>query len=226
MANVVRLVNGGGIQVRSGVIQGIGPIGPRGYVGNQGPQGEQGPIGPEGPMGQILENMGSTKVATSNPVAANTDTTISFGSAVDDVPGFFPTLTNCLLSSPGGYLLSVWLRFDDAAASGREVWFQVGAQTIARTSRMAGVGAPFYVDLTFPYKAVGGEVVNVVARSGATTAISDGSWTCTRVGSGPPGPIGPPGIQGVQGIQGIQGIKGDDGDANSGFATYAEMLPH
>ena len=62
MANVVRLVNGGTIQVKTGVLQGVGPQGPRGYVGPQGPQGEQGPVGEQGQIGQILQQATRTTV--------------------------------------------------------------------------------------------------------------------------------------------------------------------
>jgi len=226
MANVVRLVNGGAIQVRTGVIQGIGPQGPRGVAGPEGIQGEQGPIGETGPMGQINQLQGLTQVATSNPLAVSTDTVIAFGSVSYDDLSCFTSTTNATLTAPGDYLLSCWLRFDDAAASAREVWFQTSTTTIARASRMAGVGAPFYVDLTFPYRATGGENVNVLARSGAATGVSLGALTVTRVGSGPPGPIGPQGVQGPIGATGAQGPAGAAGNANSGFASYADMLPH
>ena len=79
MANVIRLVNGGSIQVRTGVIQGVGPQGPRGVQGNQGIDGDQGPQGEPGPIGQILQLQGRTRVATSNVIALNTDTVVAFG---------------------------------------------------------------------------------------------------------------------------------------------------
>lgn len=225
MANVVRLVNGGSIHVRTGVIQGIGPQGPRGVAGPEGLQGGQGPVGETGPMGQILQLQGRTDVATNNPLSANTDTVVAFGSTGYDDLSCFTSTTNITLTAPGDYLLSVFLRFDDAAASVREVWFATSGTTIARTSRMAGTGAAFYVDLTAAYRAAGGEVVNVLARSGAATGISLGALTCTRVGSGPPGPIGPQGTQGPVGATGAQGPQGVAGSASSGFATYADLLP-
>lgn len=232
MANVVRLVNGGSIQVRTGVIQGIGPQGPRGVAGETGSQGEQGPTGDPGPMGQILQLSGTTKVANSNPIAANTDTAISFGSnqlydTISNPPASGFSLGAFTIGASGDYLLSCWLRFDDAAASAREIWFQTGSTMIARKSAYAGVGAPFYTDLAFPFHSEnGGEVINVLVRSGAATGVGEGAWTVTRIGSGPPGPIGPKGETGGVGGQGIQGQKGDPGSANSGFIKYADLLPH
>ena len=226
MSNVIRLTNGGAIQVRTGVIQGIGPQGPTGVAGPQGADGPQGPTGDTGPMGQILQLQGLSKVATNNPIAANADTVLAFGSVSYDDLNCFTSTVNITLSAAGDYLLSTWVRFDDAAASGRDVWFATGSTTIARASRLAGVGAPFYVDLSFPYRAAGGEVVNVLARAGAATGVSLGSITVTRVGSGPPGPAGPQGIQGPVGATGAQGPAGTAGTANSGFTKYSDLLPH
>lgn len=228
MANVVRLVSGGSIQVRTGVIQGIGPIGPTGSQGNQGIQGEPGIQGEVGPPGSVLKQSALTQVATTNPIGVDTDTVIAFGSSPYDQLDAFTSTINCTLTEPGDYLLSVWLRFDAAADSLREAWFLTDSTIIARSSRMSGGGGPFYLDLTTIFRAAGGEVVNVIVRSGAATAVSSGggNWTCTRVGSGPPGPIGPKGDKGDIGLVGPAGPKGDDGDANSGFSTYAEMLPH
>lgn len=226
MSNVVRLVNGGSIQVRTGVIQGIGAQGPRGVAGSQGIQGEQGPVGEVGPVGQILQRQGRTSVSTNNVIAANTDTVIAYGSVGYDDLSCFTSTSNVTLTAAGDYLLSTFLRFDDAAATAREVWFLVGGVTISRTSRMAGAGAPFYVDLAVAYRAAGGEVVTTLARSGTATGVSLGALTVTRMGSGPPGPAGPVGPQGPVGATGAAGPTGAAGAANSGFTKYADLLPH
>ena len=120
------------------------------------------------------------------------------------------------------------MRFDDGPNTSREIWLQTGPSLIARDTRMSVSGAPFYMSISHPYKALAGEVVNVYVRSGTATQIVAGlgQVAVVRTGSGPVGPEGPIGPRGPQGVQGIQGDKGDDGDANSGFATYAEMVPH
>lgn len=226
MANVVRLVNGGSIQVRTGVVQGIGPQGPRGVTGPQGPQGEQGPMGEVGPMGQILEMGSKTAVGTNNPITANTDTLIAFGAVAYNEIGCIQDSTTLRFDDPGLFMLNVYLRFDDAAATVREVWFRTGGgDTIARKSAMAGVGAPFYVDLAAQFKALGGETVNVMARSGSATAVGIGGGTVaiTRIGSGPKGVKGDQGIQGLQGPIGPNGAAGPPGSASSGFATYDDL---
>ena len=226
MANVVRLVNGGTIQVRTGVIQGIGPTGPRGLSGVQGIDGPQGPIGETGPMGQILQLQGRSAVATNNPISANADTVVAFGSVAYDDLSCYTSTSNITLTQAGDYLLSAWVRFDDAAAGYRDLWFATGGTTIARSSRGSVAGTAFYADLSHPYRAAGGEVVNVLARSSAATGVSLGAVTVTRVGSGPQGAQGPVGPQGPIGATGAQGPQGVPGTANAGFSSYALLLPH
>jgi len=230
MANVVKLVNGGAIQVRTGVIQGIGPVGPRGVAGVQGAQGDQGPVGETGPMGTIQAVQGRSNVGTTNALAANTDTVIAFGDIKYDDPSCFYTSANILLRDPGDYMLSVYLAFDDAAAGSRSVWFASQSAVpalIARTTRQSVAGAPFYMDLTYPYRVLtGNEYVNVLARSSVALNVSSGAITVTRVGSGPKGDVGPPGVQGPNGATGAQGPAGPSGTANAGFTKYADLLPH
>jgi hypothetical protein len=224
MTNVVRLVNGGAIQVRTGVIQGIGPQGPRGVAGPQGVDGPAGPQGEQGDIGQILQMQGKATVGGTNTLSANTDTTIAFGSVTYDDLSCFTSSSNITLIASGDYLLSTWLRFTDATASIREVWFVQGANILARSSRQSVAGSDFYVNLSFPYRATAGQVINVVARTGTATTITLGAVTVTRIGSGPPGPAGPTGPQGAQGNTGATGATGATGSAGSGFATYADIL--
>lgn len=225
MPNIVRLVSGGTIQVRTGALQGIGPQGPRGVAGPQGMDGPQGPVGEQGPIGQILQKQARARVSTNQAVVASTDTLITFGSV--DYDQMSVMYGSNLLLPPNDYLLSAFVRFDDAAATAREVWFQSAlGGLIARRSAMAGFGAPWYMDLSFPWKVApdgGGDTVNFYVRSGTTTAISLGTLTVEVIGSGPKGDPGPAGPQGNQGIQGIQGIQGPPGNANSGFTTYAKL---
>lgn len=226
MANVIRLVNGGTIGVRTGVLQGVGPQGPRGVSGAQGGDGPAGPPGPQGDMGVIMQLQAMTMIVTNNPLAAATDTVLSFGQVYYDDMSCLTSTANVTLVAAGDYMLSVWARFDDAPATAREIWFRTGTTTIARKSAIAGVGAPFYTDLAFPFRAGGGEVVNVVARSGSATAVSMGSLTVTRIGAGPAGPAGVQGPPGPAGATGAQGAQGIPGTVNTGFAKYSDLLPH
>jgi hypothetical protein len=225
MSNVVRLVNGGTIQVRTGVLQGIGPMGPRGLRGVQGNDGAQGPVGEPGPIGQILQLQGRTTVGSNTVVAANTDVLLAFGAVAYDDLSCFASSTNVVINNAGDYMLSCWVRYDDAAAGYRDLWFLAGGSTtIARKSTQITAGAACYSDLTHPWRSAGGgEIITVRVRSSAATGISLGALTVTRVGAGPAGPQGPTGPQGAQGLQGAQGIQGVPGSASSGFATYAGL---
>jgi hypothetical protein len=166
-----------------------------------------------------------SSVSANNPLSSGADTVIAFGSVPYDDLNAFTSTSNITLTAAGDYLLSCWLRFDAATATKREVWFQTGATTIARKSVIADTGI-FFVDLAMPFRAAGGEVINVHALAGVATGISQGSVSVTRVGSGPPGPIGPQGIQGPIGATGAAGPTGPAGTANTGFTSYALLLPH
>lgn len=226
MSNVIRLVNGGTIQVRTGVIQGIGPQGPRGLAGPQGPDGPTGPQGEQGPQGSILASQGRTAVGSNNPITANTDTVMAFGSVTYDDLSCFTSSSNITLIAAGDYQLSVWLRFDDATAGFRDVWFVSSSVIQARSTRYVIAGAAAYCDLSFCVRATAGQVFSVQARSGAATGISAGALTVTRMGSGPVGGPGPTGPQGPQGATGAAGPTGPSGSSNSGYSTYALLLPH
>ena len=227
MSNVIRLINGGTIQVRTGVLQGIGPQGPRGASGPAGADGPQGLQGNTGPAGQILQLASKNSVGASNALAANTDTVIGFGAInYDDLQCLaFSTIT---LSTAADYLLSCWLRFDASATVGsREVWFATaGGVLLARTTRASVANVITYVDLAFPYRAASGDVINVLARSQQALNVGAGTVAITRMGSGPPGPQGIQGVQGAVGATGAQGPAGPAGTANAGFTKYSDLLPH
>lgn len=231
MANVIRLVNGGQIQVRTGVIQGIGPQGPVGPSGAQGPDGEQGPQGVPGPIGQILKLGCKTVVSSNNPIAANTDTAIAFGlPSYDDWQGFQGSNSVVTLPEVGDYMISCWLKFDAVAgATLRDIWFLSGGSIVARSSRTALASTDMYCNLTHPFRVVDGAApatFTVLVRSGTATGISLGQLTVSRIGSGPQGAVGPQGLTGATGAQGSKGNDGPAGTANAGFAKYADMLPH
>lgn len=231
MSNVVRLVSGGTIQVRTGVLQGIGPQGPRGQVGPEGPEGPQGPLGETGPMGQILQLQARTAVSGTTTVNAATDTTVSFGSVAYDDLSCFTSSTNITLADVGDYLFSVYVKFNLGSNAGngiRDLWVVSTTQgTIARTTQVADGTAATYVNLTYPVRtAISNEVFNVKVRSGddVSVTITEGALTVTRIGSGPAGPQGPTGPTGPVGATGATGPTGPAGSAGSGFATYADLL--
>jgi hypothetical protein len=226
MSNTVRLVNGGTIHVKTGVIQGIGPVGPRGVAGPQGPDGPTGPVGEQGAQGQILAQQSLSKISAINNIAANTDVLVAFGNPVyDHLACMGPAATQITLTNAGDYLISCYLEFAAGTATKREMWFSTGGAVIARKSVVADTGI-FFLDLSFPYKVVTGpEVVNVYARSAVATTIAvGGAVAVNRIGSGPKGDPGPPGPDGPQGIQGVKGDTGPVGSASTGYATYDDLF--
>jgi hypothetical protein len=231
MTNTIRLVNGGTIQVRTGVLQGVGPTGPRGPVGPPGPDGNQGPVGDPGVMGQILQYASKANVSGNTTVNPDSDTLVAFATVAYDDMSACTSSTNFTLSDQGDYQLNVWVKFDKPASNGdgiRRIWFYSDTDGIvAQNSCLAVVDEATYLNLSFPYRAGGGEVINVYARSGddGSCAISAGSVAITRIGSGPVGPEGPPGPDGPTGPKGDTGDTGADGSAGSGYATYADLLP-
>jgi len=231
MANVIRLINGGQIQVRTGVIQGIGPQGPIGPTGPQGIDGEQGPQGVPGPIGQILNLGCKTVVNASNPIAANTDTAVAFGApSYDQWSAFQGSNSVVTLAENGDYLISCWLKFDAVTgATLRDIWFLSGGSIISRSSRTALASTDCYVNLSMPFRVLAApETFQVLVRAGTATTIGvgNGHLVINRIGSGPKGDIGPQGLTGATGAQGSIGNTGPPGTANAGFAKYADMLPH
>jgi len=228
--NIIRLTNGGSIQVRTGVLQGVGPVGPRGQVGPPGPDGPAGPPGESGPPGQIIQRQAKFIASGTTALNPDTDTLVAFATTDYDDIGSATSTTSFQLPELGDYQLNVWLRFAlpaNAADDVREVALVSDLNgEIARTSVPATVGRETYVSLSFPHRATqAGEVIQVFARSGDDLAlnIDAGALAITRTGSGPKGDPGPQGPQGLTGAQGIQGPQGDPGSAGTGYATYAEL---
>lgn len=231
MANVVRLNNGGSIQVRTGVLQGIGPIGPRGLVGPTGPSGPTGPVGETGPMGAIQQYMSKTKIGAAIPVGPDTDTIVTFGQVLYDDLGAFASATSVAPAETGDYLISVWGQFSMPSNAGdgiRSLWLQSSTEgTLIRAQLPAVTDDSTYVNLSWPHRFESGESLAVWCRVGddVSVALSAGALTLLRVGSGPaggPGPSGPPGPVGPAGPPGPQGPAGN---ASDGFNTYADLLP-
>lgn len=231
MSNVVRLNNGGAIQVRTGVLAGIGPQGARGAVGPSGPTGEQGPKGDQGEIGQILQMSMRANVSANQTVASNTDVLLAFGTVSHDDMSAAVSSTNFRLSDLGDYLLSAWVKFElpgNAGEGSRQLWFNSSASgLVARASYTGITDEVTYANLTFPHRCTStNEVITVYARSGddLPVNVTAGSFSLVRTGSGPQGPVGPQGPQGGFGPQGPAGPQGPDGNANSGYATYADLL--
>lgn len=230
MANVVRLLNGGQIQVRTGVLQGVGPAGPRGQIGLTGPEGPQGPTGDIGPQGAIIQVQARANVSSTQTVTPDTNTNVAVGTVAYDDMSVFTSSTNFTTLSAGDYLLSAWVEIAKGTNNGDGIrklsWTSNTAGLLAVNSCLAVVDDSTWLTCNTAYRAAANEVLHVVVRSGddVNVSVTAGAVTITRVGSGPVGEAGPQGATGLTGATGATGPQGPAGSANSGFATYADLL--
>lgn len=229
MGNVIRLTNGGQIQVRTGVLQGIGPVGPPGVTGPTGPQGESGPQGSTGPAGAISTYFTKASIAGTTSLATNTDVLLSFGTVNRDDLAAHSSSTAITFSQPGIYQINAWARFDLPANAGdsiRSIFIQSTTQgLLARHGLLAVADEASYVSLTWTDAFSAGEVVNIYGRHSddLSVGVSAGAYTVTRLGSGPAGVQGIQGPAGPVGPAGPPGPTGATGSASTGFATYADL---
>lgn len=229
MGAATRLQNGTAVQVRVGVLQGIGPMGPRGLRGEQGVQGELGPEGPAGPMGQIAAYMTSVSMSGSTTVAADTDVLVTFATTnLDELVAVASSTT--FTPQAGDYMVSCWIDFplgaDTAGDSIRKLMFKINGTTVAKTGVLAVADDVTTLALSWPYRFVDGDQLKVYARSSDNVSVSvnAGGLVLYRIGSGLAGPVGPQGPSGPTGPTGPAGPTGATGSAGSGFATYADLL--
>jgi hypothetical protein len=206
MSSVVRLTSGGSIQVRTGVIQGIGPTGPEGPAGDIGPEGPEGAQGVEGPPGQF-EYVLSKCTATGQSLVINTDSNIVWNAATHDELGARTNSTTLTLVEVGDYMINVWIQFavcgTPPSTGQRHVWVQSATNgTLARVALDAHTTSNTHAHVTAVHRStVANEVINIKARNedGHAVSISGGNVTITKIGAGLTGPEGPQGVAGVPG---------------------------
>lgn len=228
MANVIRLLNGGSLQVRTGVLAGVGPAGPKGVTGDTGPQGIQGPTGDTGPMGQILQVQSKANISAATALTQNTQAKISFGTVAYDDMSACTSAVNFTLTELGDYLIQAWVEFENGSGSGtrRLLVTHDTNGTIWQTSVAAAATGSTYLDIACPLRvALTGEVVHIeaVSSDGTGLNVAAGSIVITRVGSGPKGDTGPQGPAGPVGATGATGPAGPTGAAGTGYLTYDDL---
>lgn len=227
--SIIKLTNGGTIQVRTGVLAGVGPQGARGPVGPQGPVGDVGPQGVQGEMGQILEQMSQATITSSTALTAGVETNVGFQTSAYDDLSCFASTTNVLLRDLTDYQLNIWVEFTvpGTAASGiRKLRLVSTANgTLCTVQVPPVVGDSTFLQIIWPYRNTAiNDIVNVKATSTQACNVATGKIAVNRIGSGPQGAVGPQGPQGLQGVTGAVGPQGPAGNANSGFTTYADLL--
>lgn len=229
MANVIRLLNGTQLQVRTGVLAGVGPQGPRGPVGPPGPDGPQGIQGETGPQGAIYQIQSRADVSGSTSVPASTATSVAFGTVQYDDNSCFASSTNITFDEEGDYIIAAWVQWAaPASAAGRRelrVRSTTNSTDIWKTS-IAGISETVQQEILCPYRVLTAPdtlVIRAFQTDNESINVNDGSLVVTRVGTGPQGIQGPTGPTGATGATGPEGPQGPAGSAGSGYATYGEI---
>lgn len=231
MAQIIKVSSGETIQVRTGVLQGIGPQGPTGPTGPQGLQGEQGPIGPTGPMGSINQLNAEARVVSGFTVAPDSTTVATFDSVVRDEISIITSGTTFTAPQAMDVFFMVWLQFaapTDLADSWRHVELYSSAVGVFASQSLSAVNDgtnPIDVNLTATLRMSANQTAQVRVRhsDSMNLTVPTGRITMYRIGSGPEGVAGPQGPTGPAGVQGIPGPQGPTGNASSGYSTYAGL---
>lgn len=231
MANQIKLINGSAVQVRTGVVQGIGPQGPTGPIGPTGPQGDQGPVGETGPAGSISQFQSCYTIGGTQSIGTpSTPTQVSFGTIAYDDLSAHTSSVNFTLSNPGDYEFCVFVNMPAPAGgpSGhRELYIQAsgGGEIIGHLRVPANSSGATILQVSGRCRVAVSTIYNVWVSQGDNEAvdITSGRLTITRVGSGPQGPQGPAGPTGPTGNTGPQGPTGPAGSGSGPFLTYGDV---
>lgn len=230
MANQIKLVNGAAIQVRTGVVQGIGPQGPSGPIGPTGPQGDQGPVGQTGPAGSISQFQSCYTVGSAQSIPVTTPTQVSFGTISYDDLSAHTSSVNFTITNPGDYELCCFVNMPAPAGgpSGhRELYIQAsgGGEIIGHLRVPANTSGATVLQVSGRLRVAASTIYNVWVSQGdnENVDVASGRLTLTRVGSGPTGPAGPAGPQGPTGNTGPTGLTGPAGSGSGPFLTYGDV---
>src|SRR5690606_3164519 len=214
MSNSVRRIGSGDIiQIRTGVIQGIGPQGPVGPSGPLGPTGPDGPQGPPGPVGYVDESV--LEASGGGTAADGADTIASFATVTKDEAGIYTSATT-MTPTPGGWSGVAWITFTKrtsiTGSGSRTVEAVLGGTVIASTSVAAAPDVDTRVSLPFSLSVGSSTALQIRIRQsdGASLSYTSKLWI-TRIGAGVQGPEGPLGPSGPAGSQGPAGPAGPSG---------------
>lgn len=227
-STVVRVVSGETLQIRTGVMQGIGPQGPTGPTGPAGPEGQRGPEGPQGETGYVDDKCTLVQGGQQG-VAGGEATLVAFSQVVVDDLSTQLSATNYRPRS-GNFYLSAYVRFQhtDGSPTGyRTVEILQGGQVVWADTR-AVLPDTAFLDITV----AGGikitndeEIVQVRAYSSDPDPIvieRSRMWISPH-GPGVQGPPGPRGPLGPVGPAGIAGPIGPPGNPDGYGSTFADL---
>ena len=228
-STVARLTSGDIIQVRTGVLQGIGPQGPVGPVGPQGEDGPQGSQGVPGPMGQIDDLVTqATSYGSSQPVASNTPTALNMVTTIRDDAGLITGLTQLTLPAGNWYVqASVCFEKPSAAAGSGRRRISVNYDGVEYDAIANNALADWNTELalrTLIVAPAAGRVATFYATQNDSVAIAVwGRFWVTKLGPGARGPAGDPGPTGPVGQQGPTGPQGVPGTLVSNSTTFEQI---
>lgn len=235
-SQVTRLESGGMIQIRTGVIQGIGPQGPTGATGPQGETGATGPQGVPGPTGAVAEfssqftaasqSLALTTVTSNYPTAF---TNITFGTVVRDELAAQTSTVNFVLTAGADYNLVCEVRFyKQTSVNGtgfRAVQAVYNSVVVGEVLLPANSLVDTIVRFPLALRSTSStDVLNFKAAQNDTASLNITArlWI-NRTGPGVQGAQGPQGIQGPQGDVGPQGPIGPSGAIVNNTTTIADI---
>ncbi len=229
MTSATRINNGTAVQLRIGVLQGIGPMGPRGIMGQEGTQGPRGPEGPTGPRGALSAFMTQVKVGTTSTVVLGAESNIAFSTTTFDDLNAVISSSTFKPVDPGDYLLSCWLETSVAGtpAGHRTMRLKMAGTTVAVESipTPAATGAT-YLGIAWPVRYTTGNITVTLSHGdNETLSVTDGGLSIQRAGAGPKGEQGIQGATGSVGPSGPAGPTGPAGSAGGSYTTYRALYP-
>lgn len=228
-SSVVRVGNGGTIQVRTGVVAGIGPQGPTGPTGPQGLDGPAGPQGERGETGYVSEAATIARLTVAQPVATSVQTLVTFDTVEVDELSSVKSTTN-FSPGPGTYYVSAYVLFSKsvAAVNSRVVAITLNGTDIASSQGNArgGTQTDVSVSLSTGVRTLSsGDIIAVRAwhNDSASIPIAAARIFITRTGPGPKGDKGDAGDVGGVGPIGPQGPQGPAGTNFPRNTTFADI---
>ena len=225
--NIVRLVSGSTVVVRTGTLQGIGPVGPVGPAGPKGEQGEQGPQGVQGPVGSVQDKI-SHFTGSAFTVPPSTEVYAVLGTTILDEWSISNTSSKWKLPQ-GVWYFNATVNFGKPAASAQG-WRIVSAMFDgAEIQRVTQQSVPNSSTTVQVAGMVDARVntqrdFQIRVQSNDTGSLSaTASLIITKMGPGPEGPAGPPGPVGPPGPPGPEGPAGPAGSIISPATTDSDI---
>jgi hypothetical protein len=229
VSSTVRVSSGNTIQVRTGVLQGIGPVGPTGPAGPQGNIGLQGETGPAGPQGALGEFALDVRAGAAQSIATNTNTLVMYDTVIIDDYSAMQSATN-FKPGAGNYYITAYTKITKQSgvnatglrglrilAGGVVVGGNVfGAASTLETEISVNCG----LRITDPNLII---TIQAIQVEGVTLQLQNSRlWIC-RTGSGPQGVQGIQGPIGTIGPAGPAGPQGPAGTVGNNTTTFAQL---